>query len=400
MNKKYNERILLVILTMMSMMGLVASDIYIPGLRTLADDLNTSTNYVQLTIGVYLAGLACFQLIYGPLSDRLGRKPIILFGVVIYIIASLAAMYINSIEQLIVVRFFQASGACAGLVVGRAIISDLYSREQSVHVYNIIYPMVAASPAIAPLMGGYIIEYFGWRYSFLFVFTFGVILVLLVLFFFQETNIRKESSEGSLRSIMYDYYSVVNNGKFWKYILCVLMLYGTWFTFLTQSSFIYHDLGYTEKEIGYFYIPLAFMIYVGSRISKLMTNKIGIDSTFFLGLVIFCFGAGALFLSSYFSEITSAAQLIVPMALLATSNGIVLTLGISSAVSLNAEKSGSASAVVGFLQIGFSSLCASWFGYLFEISPMSMALEILTLSLISFFGYLVIHKFTARAVVA
>ncbi|USD34639.1 MULTISPECIES: multidrug effflux MFS transporter [Vibrio] len=396
MKKLNNKFTLLLILTMMSMMGLIASDIYIPGLNTIAKDLNASVNDVQLTIGVYLLGLSLFQLVYGPLSDRLGRKPVILFGFFIYTVASIFAIYANSIEQLIIVRFIQACGACSGLVVGRAIISDLYSREESAHVYNFIYPLVAASPAIAPLIGGYIIEYLGWRYSFLFIFLFGGVLLTITSISFKESNVNVDSKEYKISDIIGDYLSIVRNGQFWKYTLCVLMLYGTWFTFLTQASFIYHDMGYTEKQIGYFYIPLALMIYVGSRISKFMSGRVGIESTFFLGLVIFCFGALVLFVTCQFTHVTAAAQLIIPMALLATSNGIVLTLGISSAVSLNAEKSGSASAVVGCLQIGFSSLCASMWGYFFDITPAAMAAEILSLSLVAFLGYLTIHKLTAK----
>lgn len=398
MSRKNSGTLTTIMLTMMSMMGLIASDIYIPGLSNIADDLKTDIYSVQLTIGIYLLGLAVFQLIYGPLSDRIGRKPVLLFGVLIYAIASLLTFFTWNIEQLLVLRFVQGCGACSGLVVGRAIISDLYDREEAAKIYNVIYPLVAASPAIAPLIGGYLIDLFGWRSTFLVIMIFASTLLFLIVFFLPETKGNTSSIKISSKNIVSDYVSVLANMDFWKYILSVLMLYGSWFTFITQASFIYKELGYTESEIGYFYIPLALMIYAGSRICKLMTPRIGIDRTFLLGLLIFLFGALTLFLETQLSQITSALQLIIPMSILVISNGIVLTLGISSAISLNSSKAGSASAVVGCCQIGFSALCASLFGYFFDVNPQAMAKEILALALLSFLGFIIINKLSTQKV--
>lgn len=394
MKQSVNGKRIILILTMMSMMGLIASDIYLPGLNEISEGFNTSVHNTQLTIGVYLLGLALFQLVYGPLSDRYGRKPVLTTGVSIYFVASVLSMLTNSIEQLISLRFIQGCGACVGLVIGRAIISDLYDREGSAKVYNTIYPLVAASPAIAPLIGGYLINSYGWRSTFLAISFFSLILISLVKYYLPESNKNTCHNGKSLGSIYSDYIYIAKSKDFWKYTVAVLMLYGTWFTFLTQASFIYHNLGYSEKEIGGFYIPLAMMIYLGSRVCKLLIPRLGIDMTFFVGLMIFLFGSLYLFIWTHIYEVTMAYEIIAPMSILVISNGIVLTLGISSAIGINREKSGSASAVVGFSQIGFSSLCASLFGYFFDVSTRSMSSEIVVLSFIAVLSFIVLKKLT------
>ncbi len=377
----------IVILTMMSMMGLLASDIYIPGLDVLTRDLNASPQNIQLTIGVYLSGLAVFQLFYGPLSDRFGRKPVILIGFAIYIIGSIAAACVQTVDQLLVARLFQACGACAGLVVGRAIIADWFDATQAPKVYNIIYPLVAASPAIAPLIGGYLISYLGWRSTFIFVFLFGVILMILTLLFIQESKDPEQRSHIHPRVIFSNYGVILKESRFWQYVIAVFTLYGAWFTFLTQAVFLYSKMGYSTTQIGYFYIPLAIAIYLGNLLCKAFSHRYGGESAFIFGLGLFFVGALLLTLMNSFIHVSHAWQLIIPMAVVAMSNGIILPLGMSFAIGLKPSISGSASGMVGFFQIGFSSLCASWFGHLFGISGIVMSLEILTLSVIAFTGY-------------
>lgn len=165
----------MVILAMMSSMGLLASDIYLPAMPSLSEALSTTDSSLQLTLGVYLFGLAISQIFVGFLSDIYGRRKILLIGFLIYVIASICCSFSSSIQTLIVFRFIQAIGASTGLVVGRATISDQFSLKEATNIYNIIYPIVAISPAIAPLIGGYIVTFFGWQATFEFVAIYGII---------------------------------------------------------------------------------------------------------------------------------------------------------------------------------------------------------------------------------
>lgn len=387
LNNKFEFRVLIVILSMMSMLGLLASDIYIPGLEQITKNLQTTPHQIQLTIGFYLFGLSLFQLIYGPLSDKYGRKPIMLIGFIVYALASLACAYAVNINQLIIFRLIQALGACAGLVIGRAIIADLFDSVEAPKIYNIIYPIVAASPAIAPLIGGYLITYWGWRSTFVCIFIFASILILLSAFLFKESKAIQYRTDIKVSSIAKNYKTILQEYNFWRYVIPVFTLYGVWFTFLTQASFLYGKMGYKPEEIGYFYFPLAISVYLGNIFCKKFRQILSGEILFIIGLMVFLFGGVAFAVVNSFFSVQHAWQLIIPMSIVSFSNGIILPLGMAFAISLNKSISGSASAMVGFFQIGFSSLCASFFGGWWGISSKAMASEIIVLAIISSCGY-------------
>ena len=233
-DKKYFIRYM-IILAMMSSMGLLASDIYLPAMPNLATALSTTDSSLQLTLGIYLFGLAISQIFIGFLSDIYGRRKILLLGFSVYTTASIFCSFSHSIETLIIFRFIQSIGASAGLVVGRATISDQFSLKEATNIYNIIYPIVAISPAIAPFIGGYISTFFGWQATFEFVAIYGAVLLIVSFFFLKETNINRGHKK--IFHIFHDYTSLISNTRFLSYVLPVCLVYGAWFTYLSQSTF-------------------------------------------------------------------------------------------------------------------------------------------------------------------
>lgn len=387
----------IIIITMMSMMGLLASDVYIPALSQLSVELRATPSNIQLTLGVYLLGLSVFQLFCGPLSDHFGRRPVLLGGFVLYTVASLACVLAGSLEFLIIARFFQAIGACVGLVVGRAVIADLFNRDEASGVYNIVYPLVAASPAIAPFIGGYLTAWFGWRFTFLFVMLFGVVLLIMTAKFLRET--RKPHSEDQpsrLTKIFSDIPGMIKNTGFLRYIVCICAIYGAWFTYLSEATFLFSKMGYSPHEIGYFYFPLAIAIYFGNFLCKRLVSRIGLKNVFYIGQGFFILGSIIFFLGAIFMKATNPLEIILPMAIVAVANGIILPLGIPSAVALFPRASGSASGFVGFCQIGFSALCASFIGDWFGISELALASVLLVLSVGSLVLYLIFSRMSLR----
>lgn len=387
MNIKYSKFKAIMILTMLSMMGLLASDIYLPAMKKMMFHFNTTEANIQLTIGVYLLGLAIFQLIYGPLSDQIGRKKIVFLGILLYMAGSIGCGFSYNIYELVGFRFIQAIGACSGLVLGRAIMADIFPPNEITNIYNIIYPMVAASPAIAPIIGGYLVTYLGWQSNFFFVGIFSFILMLL-FFNFPETLMR-EKKRFSIKVLISDYFDISRSIRFWGLCSIICCVYSAWFIYLTQSPFIFmNKLHYTPKEVGYFYIPLAISIYIGNILSKRIKKWGGIEFALYIGCGFFLMGACSLAVSLNLFYISSALQLILPMALLAISNGFILPLGIPSAISLKPGKSGSASGLVGFFQILFSALSSSFVAKIFGTSPFTMSLSILILAIVSIIFYL------------
>ncbi|QLE79851.1 multidrug effflux MFS transporter [Francisella sp. Scap27] len=375
----------MIILAMMSSMGLLASDIYLPAMPSLSEALSTTDSSLQLTLGVYLFGLAISQIFVGFLSDIYGRRKILLIGFLIYVIASICCSFSSSIQTLIVFRFIQAIGASTGLVVGRATISDQFSLKEATNIYNIIYPIVAISPAIAPLIGGYIATFFGWQATFEFVAIYGIILLIISFFFLKETNLNREPKK--LFHIFHSYPLLISNTAFLSYVIPVCLVYGAWFTYLSQSTFLFDEMGYSQHTIGYFYIPLAIMIYIGNLIGKKLMNTLGNEKVFYIGLFSFLYGGLLFFIFNLSSNMNHAFEIIIPMSIVSISNGIVLPLGIASAINIFKEKSGVASGLVGFAQIGFSGLCASFIGKLFGISTSVLMITVLIMSILAILSH-------------
>ena len=384
-DKKYFLRYM-IILAMMSSMGLLASDIYIPAMPYLVNKLNTTQSMLQLTLGIYLFCLAVSQIFIGFLSDIYGRRKVLLVGFILYTFASLGCSLSYSIDSLIIFRFFQAIGASAGLVVGRATISDQFDLSESAKIYSIIYPIVAVSPAIAPLIGGYLSSFLGWQYTFGFVFVFGVVLIVLTYLFLAETN--KNKANKKIFHIFNDYPTLLRDKRFLSFVIPVCLLYGTWFTYLSQSTFLFKQINYSEHTVGYFYIPLTIMIFLGNILNKYLISKgIRTERVFYIGLMFFLSGGIIFILIRIFQDFNSAYEIIVPMSIVSVSNGIVLPLGIASAINIFKEKSGVASGLVGFMQIGFSAICASFIGKLFGINFTVLATTILLMSVLSILIY-------------
>ena len=177
-----------VLLTALVGFGAISTDLYLPSLPAIGESFGSTTAEVQLTLSVFLVGFAVSQIVYGPLSDRFGRRPVLIGGVAIYLLATLACLAAGSIGLLIGARFVQAVGACAGVVLGRAIVRDIYGREGAAKMLSYMGVAMALAPALGPILGGILQVLFGWRANFLVLAIFGGVCLLGVLLVLPETN--------------------------------------------------------------------------------------------------------------------------------------------------------------------------------------------------------------------
>jgi MFS transporter, DHA1 family, multidrug resistance protein len=177
-----------VLLTALVAIGSFSVSIYTPSMPALVDDFHTRPAMVKLTLSLFLVGFAVAQLVYGPLSDRLGRRPVLVAGLTIYVIGSIACIAAPSIEAMIAARFLQAVGACAGPVLGRAVVRDVHGREGTARVLAWIAAATTLSPAIGPTLGGSMHVWFGWRANFVLLALFGAALLLTAWRLLGETN--------------------------------------------------------------------------------------------------------------------------------------------------------------------------------------------------------------------
>ena len=174
-------------LAMALLLGLLVSfapmtiDLYLPAFPIMSRELGTDAKSIQLTLSVYMGGFALSQTFFGPGSERFGRKPTIMLGTSIYLVASVACALVTSVEQLIIFRLFQAIGAAAAPVVARAVVRDMFNREEAARMYSVVTTVVAIAPVIAPVLGGFIVVWLGWRANFWILTGFGASAMLLVI---------------------------------------------------------------------------------------------------------------------------------------------------------------------------------------------------------------------------
>ena len=289
------SRLFLLILTTMSVVGLLASDIYLPNLPSIASAFGRDIQDMQLTLGVYLFGLSIGQLFYGPLTERYGRKKVLLSGMTIFLFASLSCAMSFSYEQLLVSRLIQSLGACSGLIIGRAIVGDLFDAKKSGEIFATIFPFVGMSPAIAPVIGGLVGYYSSWHMNFIIVALIALFVIATVWLYLPETLQRVESP-GSNNSVSM-YFSVLKDKRFFQYALAPCVAYIAYFSYIAQSPFIFHAYGFGQLAIGTFYVTLSMTYIAGNLTGKKLLKQRSIDQLLTKGYLTLCAGSVLLVLS-------------------------------------------------------------------------------------------------------
>lgn len=347
----------LILLTSMSMAGLVGSDLYLPALPEMGNSFAKGAEAMQFTLGIYLFGLSIGQLILGPLTDRYGRRHLLILGMIIYCLGSLSCIATSSYLWILISRFVQALGACSGLIIGRAIVGDLFDAKESGKVFATIFPFVGMSPAISPVLGGYISYYGGWQSTFVFVALFALCIAVLVGLYLPETH--KAGEKGSLKiiKILSTYPSVLFNPSFIAYATAPCAAYFAYFAYIAQSPFIFYAQGYSEKEIGTFYITLSLTYVAGNLLGRKLLGFFQLNKVLGMGYVIFNAGALLLLLSGF--EHWPLFMMVVSVSVLAFGNGFLIPLGTAGVISSFPGKVGYASGLLGCLQLGFAALSAA-----------------------------------------
>ncbi|MSP53134.1 MAG: Bcr/CflA family efflux MFS transporter [Gammaproteobacteria bacterium] len=371
---------LLATLVMMCMSGIIASDIYVPALPIIAEHFHVSTSVTQQSMSSYLLMLAIFQLIYGSLARQMGDKVTVLLGGIIFLIFSTACAYASSIEQLVIFRAFQAIGACAAMVIGIGIVGKLYRQEQAAKVFSIIFPLVAISTAISPVIGGYLTKFYGWGGPFLFTTLFSFLLLLMVFFNIDQSTLSKHKEVKQNIHLIAAYKSILSNKRFLAYAIISSCGYISYFLYFTQAPFIFHNTGIQAHVIGYLFSPLAVAYIVGNFIANRLLKKISSDKVMYLGIFIFLASGLLMFIGTLFLQpIGLAIIMTVTMSILTLGNGFFLPTSAAGAVSAT-DNPVLASGLIGFLQFFFAAVGAAVIGHLTKDAASIFALFILLLS--------------------
>lgn len=369
----------LALLIAVTMTGTVALHIFIPALPAAARDLGTTPAAIQLTITLYLIGLAAGQLVYGPISDRFGRRPILLASLAIYLAGFVLAIPAPTIGWLVAARVVQSIGACGALVLGRAMVRDVSTSEDAAQKLAVLIACMTLTPALAPGLGGLIDAWFGWRAIFVVLAIVVGILTLLVVLTLPETNLRPTATPG-IASALAGYRRLMRSGKFRRYVLAGSCSGTSVYAFLAVAPFLYIDvLHRSAQEVGLYCVIVSIGMAAGALLVRLLVGRLEMRRGARLGNLVSLAAACLLLALSLAGEL-SVATLTGAMLLYALGTGIGGPNMVAGAMSVDPGAAGSASGLYGFSQMAVGALATLAVGLWHDGSAIPLAVVLIAAS--------------------
>jgi DHA1 family bicyclomycin/chloramphenicol resistance-like MFS transporter len=345
---------------MITFSGTLAMHVFVPALPLAAQDLEASAGSLQLTISCYILGLAFGQLFYGPISDRYGRRPVLLVGLSLYTLASIAAALAPDIQALIATRLLQALGGCAGLVLGRAIVRDGSGMTDSMRRLAAMNLIVILGPAVAPLIGTAVSETLGWRAIFFGLAAMGTANMLLTWRVLPETARPGAGTDSG--SVMRGYRGLLRSPAFLGYAIGGSLATTPMYAFISAAPFIFtRQLGRSAHEVGTYLALVAVGIWLGNLCSSRLVGRVRVSRLLIGGSAISLLGALVLLVSALSGHLSLAFALGGAMTF-TFGAGIVSAPAPTEAMSIDPRLVGSASGFYGFIQMVIGALATSLAG--------------------------------------
>ncbi|NDD48772.1 MAG: Bcr/CflA family efflux MFS transporter [Alphaproteobacteria bacterium] len=337
--------------------GQIASTIFLPGLPSIAVELEIPRSVVQIMVPVYLAAFASTQLIIGPLSDKFGRKPIVLLGILLFTFASYLCANANDIQTLLLCRVAQATGACSTLVISRAIIRDTSEGLAAAKAMSYVAIAMAVGPIMAPFIGGFLTGWFSWRATFLFTTLIGFVVLILISINLKETLPKEMRNPPKLSTLYSNYLELLKNKKFTAYSLITAFASGAMQAYVVSSPIIFIVLmGVSPEVFGFYVMVMPSLFVLATFTSRKLMDYISVDQIIIIGGIFSCSG-GVLQLFFGISEVQTPMPVLIAFAISNFGTGLVLGNCYASALnSVKPEIAGSASALGGFLHFGWGAL--------------------------------------------
>ncbi|MFC5320849.1 multidrug effflux MFS transporter [Bradyrhizobium oligotrophicum] len=374
------SRMVLILLVVMTGLAPISLYLLVPALPMLATTFDRDASVVQMTVSFYMAGIAISQLLLGPLSDRFGRRPVMLAGLSLSIVASVSCIFAATLPQLIAARFFQALGGASGMVISRAIIRDLYPRERIGAMISLVVAVMMIAQMLSPLTGGLIEIALGWHAIFYVVAALSIAIAAAVTLALPET--RPARVEGA--SFRRDIAMLVKSRAFLGYMLCQVLASQIIFAFAGGGPYIVEvQMGRSSAEYGAWFATTGFAYFVGNLFCVRYAPRHSLDRLIWFGLVLQLTSAALNFAWSIFGFNQVPSVLFGTQMLLMFANAAVMANSAAGAISVRPGAAGTASGAMGFLQMGVGALTSqlgAWLGGHFG-STLPLTSAMLTLSL-------------------
>ena len=361
------------LLALLVAFGPVATDLYVPSMPEIGRLLGASPAEVQLTLSSYLVGFAFGQIIYGAISDRYGRKPVLLFALVLFCAASAACAAAPGIELLIAARILQALGGSGAIVLARAIVRDCYAGDRAGRELSTMGAIMSIAPVLAPLIGSVVQISFGWRANFIIVVSVGCFALLVVWQSLPETLHQRSARVISMVEILRDYRLLLKDRTLLAHIAIVSTSYAGLFAWISGSPFVLQELhGLSALEFGFAFGLACIGSVFGAALAAPLVMRIGLALTIGLGTIALA-GGGLAVVASVALATHSVAALVLSMMLYQVGLGLAMPQAIAGALTPFPDHAGAASSLVGFMQQTSAALLGAVVGHMLGFTAWPLA---------------------------
>jgi DHA1 family bicyclomycin/chloramphenicol resistance-like MFS transporter len=371
---------LLALLAALVALGPLSVDMYLPAMPTMMQALGTDIPHMHLTLSAYLGGFAIFHLACGPLADRFGRKPVLQGGTVLFVLACLGCSQSTTVEELLLFRFLQGVGACVGPTLSRTVARDVFGPTRAARALSLIAMLMALAPAIAPLLGGVMLTFLPWSSIFYFLAAYGTVMLVLTHLLLAESLPAPQSLHPL--SIARNYSQLLANSRYLSATVASGLAYAGLITYLSSSSFVYIEmLGVPVEYFGLIFLTTVFGYMGGSGLSARLSLRLDSDQVMLLGASLGLLASG-LMLAGHLLLPASVIALALPTSLYATALGLVLPHAMAISLLQFSHIAGTASSMLGFIQMSLSASASALAGQLLQDTPLPMLWIMLIISLL------------------
>lgn len=348
-------------------------DMYLPSLPAIARDLGADAAGAELTVAAFFVGLAIGQLFYGPLSDRIGRRPPLLIGVALFVAATIACAFAQTIEALVALRFVQALGGCAGIVIARAVVADCFPRHEAARVFSLLILVMGVAPILAPLAGGAILATVGWRAIFWVLAGFGALVGIAAGARLEESRPDHVAVRAREESPLGSFAAVIGNGRIMGYALGGSFAGAGLFTYIAASpDLIIETFGVPPQHFGWIFGANAIGFIVASQLNRALLARYRLD-TVLAGASAVTLIAAVVLLAAAMTGVGGPAGVLVPLFVVLACLGFTMPNATAGAMTVDPQRAGATSAVLGCLQFACGATGAIVAGAFHDGSALPMA---------------------------
>ena len=354
-----NSWLLILVLSAMMAMGPISTDLYVGTFPIIAAAFGVEVSEAQLTLTSFLIGVGVAQLFVGALSDRFGRRPVLIAGLLLFVGCAVACALATSIDELVILRFFQAFGTSAAVVLSRAVVRDLHERDDSARVLGYVGGFMGMVPIAAPILGGYLVTWFVWSASFWFMAGYAVLVFIIIWICLQETLSPGHIEPFGPSYVLKSFWRVLRYRNTLAYGVPYCFVYAGMFSLFTGLAFVVIGLlNYPHQSFGYFFGIIVAGYMIGALLVGRLSRRLKVVQLFRIGTALAAI-SGAVMFGFIASGVVNIFVLVAPMFTYLLAVGFINPIGMASVLAPFPEIAGKTSALLGACQMAFSA-SASW----------------------------------------